>query len=66
MNASSPADRVLNAVLSYSEKFNSPSPMPFGVSDEWRAAVLEQAVADGVPISADFDWYPDMPEGAVA
>ncbi|MFZ2986596.1 MAG: hypothetical protein WA086_01245 [Ideonella sp.] len=66
MSASSPADRLLQAELQYADKFSADPPVPFGVSDAWLAEVLEGAISAGAPVPSDFDWYPDMPEGAVA
>jgi hypothetical protein len=56
---------MIKARLAYLEAFGNEGPYPFGVSDADLAAALNAAVAAGRPIPADFNWYTDLPKGAV-
>lgn len=58
-------DDVLKAREAYFKAFGNGGPYPFGVSDRDLATALNAAVAAGKPIPADFDWYTDVPPGAV-
>lgn len=57
---------AIEVAVQYSERFNLPAPHPFGVEDSFYVSVLRQALRDGKPVDPDFDWYPDLPPGAVA
>jgi hypothetical protein len=37
-----------------------------GPSDEFISSTIADAIASGQPIPDDFDWYPDLPDDAVA
>lgn len=58
--------RLEIAQLAYTNAFRQLPPEPWGVTDERIAEVLEQALVDGQPLPQSFDWYPDMPDYAVA
>lgn len=59
-------DQVVAAREAYFKAFgNGGGPRPFGVSDADMATALNAAVAAGKPIPADFNWYTDVPPGAV-
>lgn len=50
----------------YIRTFDRAPPLPFGVSDQRQAEVLEAALREGRPVPADFDWWADLPPDAVA
>lgn len=60
------APRLDAAIRAYVAAFDTPSPTPFGISDEYLAKVLERAVAKGRPIPDDFDWWRHLPPDALA
>lgn len=57
---------AIEVAVRYSERFNRPAPLPFGVSEDRIAEVLLQAMRDGEPVTDEFDWWADLPPGAVA
>lgn len=59
-------DREIAARQAYLIRFGNVGPEPFGVDGDKIAAELERAVASGQPIPDDFDWYRDLPDGAVS
>jgi hypothetical protein len=59
-------DELMQARGAYFEAFGNEGPYPFGVTDEALAAVLLAAVEKGEPVPDEFDWYKDLPDGAVA
>ncbi len=58
--------RLQTAIGAYFEAFKLMAPMPFGVSDDWLAEVLEKAILEGQPVPENFDWWPDLPPDATA
>ena len=46
--------------------FNQPILAPFGISDEYLASVLEQAITEGLPVPAVFDGWSHLPPDADA
>ncbi|MFN8750470.1 MAG: hypothetical protein ACK5YQ_01470 [Betaproteobacteria bacterium] len=58
--------RLDRTYFAYVRAFDRMPPAPFGISDEYLAEVLEQAVADCKPVPDDFDWWAHLPPGAVA
>ena len=50
----------------YLAAFDRLPPAPFGVADEYFVEVLRRAIARGKPIGPRFNWWPDLPPGAVA
>lgn len=38
---------------------------PFGVDEGRVAEILAEHLARGEPVPDDYDWYPDLPPGAV-
>ena len=58
-------DEVMRAREEYFEAFGNDGPRPYGVSDKALVRELRAAVERGEPIPADFDWYTDVPPGAV-
>jgi hypothetical protein len=59
-------NRLEIAQTAYMNTFRQLPPEPWGVNDDRIAEVLEQALVDGQPLPESFDWYPDMPDDAVA
>lgn len=57
---------AIEVAVRYSERFNRPAPLPFGISEERIAEVLLQAIRDGEPVPDEFDWWADLPPGAMA
>lgn len=55
-------DKILN---DYVKKFGKSPPEPFGVVDGFYFEVIKKHLLKGVPIPDDFNWYPNLPEGAV-
>jgi hypothetical protein len=49
----------------YVRAFGNTIPMPIGVDQEGHAAVLEAHLKKNTPVPADYNWYPDLPEGAI-
>ncbi|ASM76387.1 hypothetical protein VITFI_CDS0608 [Vitreoscilla filiformis] len=61
------AARLFAAADAYAQRFGQePNVWIVGVSDQRMAATLEQAVATGQPIPADYDWYTHLQPDAVA
>jgi hypothetical protein len=60
------AERLDTARVAYWRAFDLMPPSPFGISDEYLAEVLEQAVANCKPVPAGFDWWVHLPPDAVA
>lgn len=58
-------DDEIAAREEYFRAFGQPGPHTFGVNESFMAAVLRAAVRHGRPIPEDFNWYPDLPPGAV-
>lgn len=58
-------DDVIAAREAYYKAFGTIGPNPMEVSDGDVARVLWDAVQQGKPIPRDFDWYPNLPKGAV-
>lgn len=58
--------RVDVAELAYGLAFRAEPPRPAGISDSYRAEVLQQAVAKGRPVAKNFDWWAHVPPDADA
>jgi|GEM_PF-6178437 hypothetical protein len=58
--------RLETALRAYIVAIGGPVPAPWGVSDDRLAGVLEQAIVDGRPVPADYDWWGHLPPDAVA
>jgi hypothetical protein len=54
----------MQARQAYFDAFGNEGPRPVGVMDDYLARELQAAVKRGQPIPDDFDWYPDLPDGA--
>jgi len=50
----------------YIETFNIHIPMPMSVCDEFLAQVLLEHIEKNTPVPNDYDWYKNLPPGAVA
>lgn len=49
----------------YFGRFGVRPPVPVGIAEREMARVWREAVAAGAPLGEDFDWWKDLPEGAV-
>jgi hypothetical protein len=49
----------------YYAAFGRLAPVPFGVPAEEIEAAWIAALERGEPIPDDYDWYPDLPDGAL-
>lgn len=50
----------------YEAKFNLPLGYTMWVDEDEQARIIWRAVATGVPIPEDFDWYGGQPEDSLA
>lgn len=57
---------MMRARHAYFDAFGNEGPYPYGFGDEFLGATLRAAVECGQPIADDFEWYPDLPNAAVA
>lgn len=60
-----PLEDLADAQTAYEEKFGQPIGYCMGADESFQAVTIWNAVATGVPIPDDFDWYPNLPDGAL-
>jgi hypothetical protein len=58
-------DETWEASEAYLARFGVRPSLPVGIAEREVARVWREAVASGVPLGEDFDWWKDLPEGAV-
>lgn len=58
-------EKASQAFDEYKAKFGKEPPIPFGVDDDFYFDVLMKAIGEGKEIDPEFDWFPDLPDGAV-
>lgn len=59
-------DSLIEAAELYEERFKVNPPLPVNVDDQRLEEEIRKAVRKGEPIPDDFDWWGDLPEGAVS
>lgn len=59
-------DSLIEAADLYLERFGVNPPLPVNVNYGKLEEEIRRAVRQGEPIPDDFDWWGDLPEGAVS
>lgn len=62
MNNDATEDEVVEQCI---KLFDKPPPLPFGVDSDFYVATLKRYIEKGKPIPNSFNWYPDLPPGAM-
>jgi len=59
------ADHTFKILNRYEARFGKPAPHPMHVEPEDVAKVAQHFLKLGKPIPDAYDWYPDLPDGAL-
>jgi len=57
---------LVEAMDAYDKRFGGIFPFVVDVDEPWLTGELWKAVAQGEPLPDDFDFYPEVPEGAAS
>jgi hypothetical protein len=58
-------DKYEELYKAYVRAFGETIPLPIGIDQQGHATVLAEHLEKGKPVPKDYNWFPDLPEGAI-